>query len=366
MLSDLQDENDDLRRRLEALQDVGGVPGISPTAAEEDFAEQEVDCESEGLDRCQNDYDDMIREDIRQNGDAADASGDGLADHNVGSRKLRAAEERELHGGGGGRQDQRRLDSHHNDHARSYRNSGGGSSHAGPQSLRSKQEVGLNEYSRSGDRQENSRRDRAPADAPALPAPPQHRRVQYGSRERQGMSHQAMSDPADYGGRGREQQLEYRKAEARGRDRSPLTRGGNRGEQKEAWKSRNPTDDTDRQGGGTGARRTDDERGRSRSERKHYSRSVGYDDRGGKVVYDDRGGREVYDDRGGKGNGRQVSRDGQLCFLHVLGKCRDENCKNRHPEREECDILYDKLQRTPCRFGANCTRRDCIFRHEKK
>mmetsp|Transcript_22871 Transcript_22871/g.44489 ORF Transcript_22871/g.44489 Transcript_22871/m.44489 type:complete len:379 (+) Transcript_22871:61-1197(+) len=331
LLADLQDENEDLRRRLEALQDSGGVKPeydtddvarISPTA--EDFPEQEVDCESEGAERCQKYYDDMGREDGRQSGDAADVSGDGLRDH----RKLRAAEGREPHGGGGSRQD-RRHDSHHDDQSRSYRNSGGGSSHAGPRSHGGKQHVDINEYSRSDERQESSRRDR------------------YGSRERQGMSHQVMNEPVDYGGLGREQQPEYRKAEVRGRDRSPLPHGRSRNEQKESWRSRNSADDTDRQGGGNGARRTP-ERGRSRSERRHYCRSVGSAT------------------NAGKGNGRQGSREGQLCFLHVLGKCRDENCKARHPDEEECSILYEKLQRTPCRFGASCTRRDCIFRHEKK
>eukprot|EP00419_Tripos_fusus_P029284 CAMPEP_0172715600 /NCGR_PEP_ID=MMETSP1074-20121228/67639_1 /TAXON_ID=2916 /ORGANISM="Ceratium fusus, Strain PA161109" /LENGTH=329 /DNA_ID=CAMNT_0013540193 /DNA_START=56 /DNA_END=1046 /DNA_ORIENTATION=+ len=202
LLADLQDENEDLRRRLEALQDSGGVKPeydtddvarISPTA--EDFPEQEVDCESEGAERCQKYYDDMGREDGRQSGDAADVSGDGLRDH----RKLRAAEGREPHGGGGSRQD-RRHDSHHDDQSRSYRNSGGGSSHAGPRSHGGKQHVDINEYSRSDERQESSRRDR------------------YGSRERQGMSHQVMNEPVDYGGLGREQQPEYRKAEVRGRE----------------------------------------------------------------------------------------------------------------------------------------------------
>jgi len=53
-----------------------------------------------------------------------------------------------------------------------------------------------------------------------------------------------------------------------------------------------------------------------------------------------------------------------LCFLHVIDKCRKgDACRDRHPARNEVLALRTKMERTPCRYGVDCTRGDCVFKH---
>eukprot|EP00927_Polykrikos_kofoidii_P055127 TRINITY_DN4942_c1_g1_i1.p1 TRINITY_DN4942_c1_g1~~TRINITY_DN4942_c1_g1_i1.p1 ORF type:complete len:487 (+),score=86.64 TRINITY_DN4942_c1_g1_i1:70-1530(+) len=74
--------------------------------------------------------------------------------------------------------------------------------------------------------------------------------------------------------------------------------------------------------------------------------------------------------RRSKSRGRSRSRgkgaDGQvpLCIPYVQGTCRrGDKCRDRHPDRDDCRQILDGLQRKPCRYGEQCKRRDCIFKH---
>eukprot|EP00434_Breviolum_minutum_P016542 symbB.v1.2.014582.t1/scaffold1069.1/size140053/6 len=65
----------------------------------------------------------------------------------------------------------------------------------------------------------------------------------------------------------------------------------------------------------------------------------------------------------GKGDGKG---EGQLCIPFVQGRCRrGDTCRDRHPT-DDVDSIYDQLQRKPCRYGADCKRRDCAFRNAPK
>lgn len=68
--------------------------------------------------------------------------------------------------------------------------------------------------------------------------------------------------------------------------------------------------------------------------------------------------------KGSKGKGGNKDRDVALCIPHVFGKChRGSLCRERHPEMEDCRQVRESLQNRECRFGAQCKRRDCIFKH---
>eukprot|EP00927_Polykrikos_kofoidii_P062740 TRINITY_DN57540_c0_g1_i1.p1 TRINITY_DN57540_c0_g1~~TRINITY_DN57540_c0_g1_i1.p1 ORF type:complete len:351 (-),score=56.20 TRINITY_DN57540_c0_g1_i1:131-1183(-) len=58
---------------------------------------------------------------------------------------------------------------------------------------------------------------------------------------------------------------------------------------------------------------------------------------------------------------------GTLCFLYIIGKCsQGDSCVSRHPDKEDCKQILVRMQRTSCRYGADCKRRDCVFRHPEE
>merc|ERR1719291_933131 len=53
-----------------------------------------------------------------------------------------------------------------------------------------------------------------------------------------------------------------------------------------------------------------------------------------------------------------------LCFLFVIDKCRKgAECRDRHPDKLEVKAIRDRMKETTCRFGARCSRPDCVFSH---
>lgn len=55
---------------------------------------------------------------------------------------------------------------------------------------------------------------------------------------------------------------------------------------------------------------------------------------------------------------------GGLCIPFVIGNCHwGDKCHDRHPDPEDCRVAKESLQSKLCRFGTECRRRDCIFRH---
>jgi len=68
---------------------------------------------------------------------------------------------------------------------------------------------------------------------------------------------------------------------------------------------------------------------------------------------------------GSKGQGKGSKYDtGGLCIPYVLGNCHwGDKCHDRHPDADDCRAAKESLQTKLCRFGTECRRRDCIFRH---
>eukprot|EP00927_Polykrikos_kofoidii_P024653 TRINITY_DN22377_c0_g1_i1.p1 TRINITY_DN22377_c0_g1~~TRINITY_DN22377_c0_g1_i1.p1 ORF type:complete len:401 (+),score=64.43 TRINITY_DN22377_c0_g1_i1:143-1204(+) len=67
--------------------------------------------------------------------------------------------------------------------------------------------------------------------------------------------------------------------------------------------------------------------------------------------------------RGRKGSDGQVP----LCIPYVQNVCRrGDKCPDRHPERDDCRQILGSLQRKLCRYGNECRRRDCIFKHPEE
>lgn len=68
----------------------------------------------------------------------------------------------------------------------------------------------------------------------------------------------------------------------------------------------------------------------------------------------------------GKGSSKGGKREGAppWCFWFILDKCKKgDTCRDRHPDKPEVKMIREKLERTPCRYGTECTRRDCVFKH---
>ena len=56
--------------------------------------------------------------------------------------------------------------------------------------------------------------------------------------------------------------------------------------------------------------------------------------------------------------------DAPVCAAFVGGRCAfGEQCRNRHPPPDEVARIRDRSARAPCRYGARCLNRDCLFAH---
>jgi len=63
----------------------------------------------------------------------------------------------------------------------------------------------------------------------------------------------------------------------------------------------------------------------------------------------------------GKGKG---DREPALCIAFVFSKCVwGDKCRERHPDPEDARLAKESLQNKVCRFGVECRRKDCVFRH---
>lgn len=121
--------------------------------------------------------------------------------------------------------------------------------------------------------------------------------------------------------------------------------------------------------GGRGDRRT----GRLSSRSSDSRGSLGQGGRGGRSRSRRQDSRQHGGSRGGslgskggKGSskGKNKDREVPLCIPFIVGKCQWGNkCRERHPEPEDCRQARESLQNKICRFGAQCKRKDCIFKH---
>jgi len=114
-------------------------------------------------------------------------------------------------------------------------------------------------------------------------------------------------------------------------------------------------------------------RAKSREEPKRRSRSRSYSQGSSSRARSGSSGRQggggdgdlpgSWSDRRKEGEGKPG--DSALCIPFVVGACKAGNdCKLRHPVEDDVSEAKAALRRKTCRFGATCTRPDCIFRHD--
>mmetsp|Transcript_57288 Transcript_57288/g.177548 ORF Transcript_57288/g.177548 Transcript_57288/m.177548 type:complete len:382 (-) Transcript_57288:59-1204(-) len=334
VLADLQDENDQLRRRLEALED-NGVEPSAPAKQEcySDDGAQDFPPPEDPEHMPDPDSDDTARRSPRRD------------------KPYRRQEEQRRDSRHASPPPDRRASPQQSRQRSAHRGRAGSYQRQGSQPKRSVHRQSPSEhpheYKGRDARDEISRRERP---------------REYRSRE-PAEQHATENAPA---------LPEYRKATAPRQDKPArsLGRYRSRSEHAQPWVQKSktaPRTDTtvaDRRGGSGsgGGQRRSSSRCRStgptrvhtrRSRTRSRSRQI---QRGGA-----KGGSTTYS----SGIGQKQCREGSLCFLHVIGRCRDEDCKGRHPDKEECKSLLQKMQNTPCRFGNACTRRGCVFRHPR-
>jgi len=135
---------------------------------------------------------------------------------------------------------------------------------------------------------------------------------------------------------------------SRSRSRKPRSRG-RRGRRAKRRPKRSPSN------GGSGARQASSSRsssGRSSSAGRRSDRRGGAEGDLGSWV-----------DRRRNVDGK--SADTALCIPFLVGRCKaGEDCPQRHPSDSAVREARATLQRKVCRFGAQCHRAGCIFRHE--
>ena len=61
-------------------------------------------------------------------------------------------------------------------------------------------------------------------------------------------------------------------------------------------------------------------------------------------------------------------RSDKPCLAYVAGICEfsDATCNSRHPGEEECEAIKAKFKCVPCRFGADCRQKGCLYYHPQK
>lgn len=68
--------------------------------------------------------------------------------------------------------------------------------------------------------------------------------------------------------------------------------------------------------------------------------------------------------RGRRGARSNPPQQQGFCIPFAKGRCYEGlRCPDRHPDPEECRRGLDNLSKKPCRWGKECRRKDCIFRH---
>jgi hypothetical protein len=167
-----------------------------------------------------------------------------------------------------------------------------------------------------------------------------HRRPPSASRERGGK-------------RGRSDSRDDRPPPRRGRDStiSPQ-RGDDRSLGRDRSKSRGGRDDRPppRRGGDSAI---STQRGDDRSPGRERSKSRG--GRDGRVAKAERSGTRAKAGKADRGN---------VCIQFVMGKCsKGDKCRDRHPDAEQAKQAKQSIFEKPCRNGAHCKRKDCVFQH---
>jgi len=111
---------------------------------------------------------------------------------------------------------------------------------------------------------------------------------------------------------------------------------------------------------------------RSRDRRSHDSRGRRATDRGSTDFREvDRGesssrsrSRRPWHSSSRGSKGKSKGKEAPLCIPFVFGKCVwGDRCRERHPDAEDARLAKESLQSKSCRFGVDCKRKDCVFRH---